>query len=1087
MKITSFMKCSFLLVFIALLQFTANAAGQTPVSIHMKNVEINQVFATLEKESGYHFLFNSRLTGIHKMVDVDADNADISEVLKSIFTGTNLQFKMLDNKLIVISSGDVTDDIIVKGKVTGDNNEPLSGVSITVKGTTTGTTTDAGGLFTISVSENATLVFSSVGYQSQEVAINNQTSVNVHLVLSASNMDQVVVIGYGTQKRVDLTGAVGSVKGTDLVKQPVVTLTQAMQGQLAGVQVISSGQPGSAPQVRIRGTGSILAGAEPLYVVDGIITDDITNINTADIQTVDVLKDASSTAIYGARAANGVVLITTRQGTGKMKLNYSVNVGFNQAANLVKMANSTQYLAYEQAALGPPLTATGYSTDWYSQILRTGFYQNHNLSMSGGSDKNKYLLSVGYTTDEGIVIVNNYTRLTARFNNEFTVNEYLKLGILASYSHSVSQNVPLGSIFPDAYRAAPVVPGMLDGKYGNTSKFQNVGNPILDAHGTDDQSIDNRIQGAAYIEITPFKGLTFKSTFGDEVDFYNDRQYTYQLPNDTTVFTENGGSQGPSQSVLALTSTTYYHWTWDNTLTYKKSIDKSNFTILVGTTAEKYQKNGFTGERKNVPPNPNLWYLQNGDENLQFNGSAGIPDEYTRNSYLGRIFYSYDNKYLLTATFRADGSSVFPIQNQWGYFPSISAGWLINREDFMEKQDLFQTLKLRAGWGRVGNSNIPSDASSLTLLANQPYFFGSTVTSGSFVPQIKDPNIKWESSDETDIGLDFGLLKNKLTGTIDVYDKKTNNALILVRVPATFGSQPNSNSSITPGYVLTNAAEIENKGLEFSINWAEKVNDKISYHVGANVTFNKNNVIGLNGGAPYFDGDINGYFTTETTNGHPIGSFFVRKMIGVFQNQAEIDAYTDPKTGKELQPDAQPGDLKYQFTNGVIDTTFAGAYQPVAYFGINGGINYGNFDFSIDLYGNVGNKVYNGKKQNRTVFTDNIEEATATKRWTNTNPSQTEPRANGGNLPASTYFVESGDFLRINNMVLGYNFPARSLGSQKVISNLRIYLSAQNPLTLKKYSGFTPELPGSSPTNAGIELGTYPSVKTYTLGINVGF
>ncbi|HSZ34373.1 MAG TPA: SusC/RagA family TonB-linked outer membrane protein, partial [Puia sp.] len=582
MKITSFMKCSFLLVFVALLRFTANAAGQTPVSIHMKNVEINQVFATLEKESGYHFLFNSRLPDLNKLVNVDVDNADIGEVLKNIFTGTNLQYKMLDNKLIVISSSDFVDDFVVKGKVTGDNNEPLSGVSITVKGTTAGTTTDAGGLFTLSVSENATLVFTSVGYQPQEVAVNNQTSVNVRLVLSASNMDQVVVIGYGTQKRVDLTGAVGSVKGTDLVKQPVVTLTQAMQGQLAGVQVISSGQPGSAPQVRIRGTGSILAGAEPLYVVDGIITDDITNINTADIQTVDVLKDASSTAIYGARAANGVVLITTRQGTGKMKLNYSVNVGFNQAANLVKMANSTQYLAYEQAALGPPLTATGYSTDWYSQILRTGFYQNHNLSMSGGSDKNKYLLSVGYTTDEGIVIVNNYTRLTARFNNEFTVNEYLKLGILASYSHSVTQNVPLGSIFPDAYRAAPVVPGLLNGKYGNTSKFQNVGNPILDAHGTDDQSIDNRIQGAAYIDITPLKGLTFRSTFGDEVDFYNDRQYTYQLPNDTTVFTENGGSQGPSQSVLALTSTTYYHWTWDNTLTYKKSIDKSNLTILVG-------------------------------------------------------------------------------------------------------------------------------------------------------------------------------------------------------------------------------------------------------------------------------------------------------------------------------------------------------------------------------------------------------------------------------------------------------------------------------------------------------------------------
>jgi TonB-dependent SusC/RagA subfamily outer membrane receptor len=331
------MKCSFLLVFVALFRFTANASGQTTVSIHMKNVEISKVFSILEKESGYHFLFNSRLPGIHKLVDVDFDNADISQVLNSIFAGTNLQFKMLDNKLIVVNSSDLNQDIIVKGKVVGDNNEALSSVSVEVKGSTTGTTTDANGMFTISVPENGILVFSSVGFVSQEINVSNQTVLNVHLIPSSNILNQVVVIGYGTQKKLDVTGSISHVKGDELAKQPVLTATQALQGHVAGVQVTSSGQPGSLPQVIIRGSGSILAGANPLYIVDGIWTDDITNINTSDILSVDILKDASASSIYGVRGANGVILISTKQGSGKMKINFSANVGIQQAAYIVPM------------------------------------------------------------------------------------------------------------------------------------------------------------------------------------------------------------------------------------------------------------------------------------------------------------------------------------------------------------------------------------------------------------------------------------------------------------------------------------------------------------------------------------------------------------------------------------------------------------------------------------------------------------------------------------------------------------------------------------------------------------------------------
>ncbi|MFI5152272.1 MAG: TonB-dependent receptor [Chitinophagales bacterium] len=1084
-KVFLVMKLSFLLVLLGALQVSAFVSGQTAISIRANNTEVAKVLNTIEKQSPYRFLYNSRLKSLQQRVSIDVNNADIGDVLNQLFESTDLTYKLLENNLIVITSKELTDqDIKITGKVTNENGEGLSGVSITVQGATGGTSTDNNGNFTLTVPEKGAIIVSYIGYQTQIVQINSQPVVNIKMVQSSRPLDEVVVIGYGTQKKIDVTGATGTVKGAELVRQPVMTATQAIQGKVAGVQIVSSGQPGSSPQVRIRGTGSILAGADPLYVVDGIITDDISNINTADITSVDVLKDASSTAIYGARAANGVILLTTRQGSGKMKVSYNGNLGIRQAANLVKMANSDQYLAYEKAALGPPINPTAYSTDWYNEILRTAFYQNHNVSVSGGTDKNKYLFSLGYLTDEGIVISNNFNRFTSRLNDEFIVSSKFKIGVFASYSNGIGQNVPLGIIFPDAYRAAPVVPGIVNGKYGNTSQFQNVGNPILDAKRTDDKSIDNRLQGTGYAELKPVPWLTLKTSFGDELGFGDDRQYTYMLPNDTTVFTTNGGSQGPTLSNLSVSSSKFYHWTWDNTITYNQTFDKHHITALAGTTSEKFYASSISASRPNVPPNPNLWYLQTGDQNLQYNGSSA--NEYTRNSFIGRVLYSYDEKYLITATFRADGSSVFPEQNRWGYFPSIGAGWVINKENFMEHQHIFDYLKLRAGWGRVGNSNIPGDASVPTLLLNQPYYFNGGVVSGSFVPQIKDQNIKWETSVETDLGLEFTTLKGRLSGEIDVYDKKTSDALILVRVPGTFGSQANPNSSITPGYVLTNAASIENKGLEVTLRWNDKINQNISYHVGGNITFNDNNVTGLNGGSPYLDGNINGYFVTETTNGHPIGSYHVRKVLGVFQSKDEVNAYVN-KNGNLLQPGAQPGDFKYQFKdNGQLDTVFAGSYQPTAYYGINLGGNYKNIDISIDLYGNFGNKVYNGKRQARVVVTDNIEESMAVNRWTPQNHSQTEPAANGGNLPASTYFVASGNFFRINNITIGYNLSSKILQKQKVMSSLRIFVNSQNPLTIKKYSGFSAELPGTTPTNAGIDLSTYPTTKTFAVGISLG-
>jgi TonB-dependent starch-binding outer membrane protein SusC len=1085
------MKLTVLLVLVGVLQVSATVNGQTKVSLTLSQVEIGKVLSHIEKQTSYRFLYNNALKGIQEKISIDVRDAGINEVLNTIFSGTDLTYKMLENNLIVVLSASqpLPQDIQVTGRITGENGEPLSGVSVTLVGSDRGTATDSSGNFIITGPTGGTLRITYVGYVTQEVKIGNQSQINIRLLPSANQMNEVVVVGYGTQRKIDVTGSVAHVKGDEISKQPVLTVTQALQGKVAGVQIISSGQPGSSPQVIIRGTGSILAGANPLYIVDGIWTDDITNINTADIMSVDVLKDASACSIYGVRGANGVILVTTRQGAGKMRFSYTGNVGVQQATHVVPMANAAEYLQYETSALGPQLYLTGYNTNWYNQVLRNAFYQNHNISISGGSSQDKYAVSASYQTDQGIIIFNTYNRYTVRANNEFTPASWLKIGTTASFANQSSQNVPTAQITEDAYRATPLVPAMVNGKFGNTSIYQNVGNPVLDAQETNDLSHNNRIQGNVWVEIKPIRSIALRSTFNDEANYYDDRQYSYEHPNDTTFFNVAGGSQGADRSTLALANTKYYHWVWSNTINFDKQFGRSKLSVLAGTEAQKYYNVGSTASRYNVPPVPSEWYLQDGDASLQYNGSS--VTEYTTNSYLGRLFYSFDDRFLFTGNFRADGSSVFSQQNRWGYFPGVSAGWVISKENFMQTQRVFQYLKLKASWGELGNSNIPSDASVATILSNIPYFYNSgnaaiSPTTGSIVPQIKDLNIKWEVTKEADIGLEYTVLNGRLGGELDVYDKRVNNALIYVQVPGTFGSQANPNSTIAPGDVLTNAATIDNRGFEFSARWHDNINKDLSYFVGGNVTFNRNRVVNLNGGLPYFDGNINGYYTTETKAGYPIGAFFMRKAIGVFQNQTQINSYTD-KNGNLLEPAATPGSLIYKYnSDGSLDTAYAGSYQPKAYFGLSAGVNYKGFDLSVDIFGNIGNQVYNGKDQARVTVTDNVEKSVATSYWTQQNHSNSQPAANGGNMPASTYFLASGTFFRINNITLGYNLSGKTFNSQKVFSSCRIFLNAQNPVTVKKYNGFSSELPGSSVTNAGIELGTYPTTRVFAFGVNLG-
>ena len=976
-------------------------------------------------------------------------------------------------------------NLSVSGTVTdASNKESIIGATILVKNTNLGTISDIDGKFNLSVPPLSVITVTYFGLATKEISIHSDTILNIEMTTENIMLEQVVVVGYGSLRKADITGATVSVRGEELAKQPVLTATQALQGKVTGVQILSSGKPGSSPNVRIRGTGTALAGTSALFVVDGILTDDISNINTADITTLDVLKDASSTAIYGARGANGVVIITTKRGAaGVTKINYNNNVGFRSASNLIQMANSKEYANYASAATGTAVNASTVSTDWFGEILRQAWTQNHNLSISGGTERISHFLSLGFLEDEGIVINNKFNRITARMNTDYRINSKVNLGITASYVNTMNRDVNLGGAYNNAYRAAPIIPSLVDGKYGNTSVYQNVGNPILDLNNNNNRIVNNRLQASGYLEIKPITGLSLRSSIGLENANLAERRYNYQFNNDLSTFITTGGNQRNPNSSLNLKNENSLRWVWDNIVSYQANIDKNKFTLMAGTTAEAYTLSWASANRQNVPADKNLWYINTGNANTSTNSGEG--DKWARNSYLSRFNYNYDDKYLLTATIRADGSSRIAPDNRWGFFPSVGFGWLISNEGFMKNNSLFETLKFRTSWGKVGNDRVPSDAFTTTVKPNLAYPFGGGIaTPGSAITQIKDPNLKWETTEEFDLGLDFSLMRGKLYGELGFYDKKSHDLLINVKVPSVTGDED--------GVVLTNAASIQNRGLEFALNWRSRISSTLDYKIGGNITLNKNKVIGLNGGQPILDGGVGGaqIYTTKTDNNYPVGSFYVLQIKGVFQNQLEIEA-NKSSTGKIIQPTASPGDFIYQDSNddGKIDDkdrVFQGSYQPKAYFGFNTEVNYKALNLSFDIYGNVGNVVYNGKKALRLSGFDNVEANLAYKRWSSGSGIQNEPAANSGYLPASSYYVESGDFIRLNNVTLSYAL-APSLLKSIHIASTRVFITAQNIFTLKKYSGFTAELSDDSPTRSGIETNAYPTTKTIAAGINIEF
>lgn len=966
--------------------------------------------------------------------------------------------------------------ITVTGIVTdATSGETLIGANVIVKGdASTGTITDVDGSYSIVVDENAVLIFSFTGYESQEVPVNGRKTIDVAMQTSATTLNQIVVVGYGTLTKKQVTGAIAQVKGDDLKKQPLLTPIQGVQGLASGIQVIGSGQPGSQPRVQIRGINTVLTNENPLYVVDGVITDNITNINAADVFSIDVLKDGAA-AIYGTRAANGVILITTKRGReGKMSVSLDSYVGNRRLINVVDMADAQFYGEYTNEARAyenlPPLfdvDTIGYNTDWFDEISQRGLLQNYNLNISGGTPNLNYLFSAGYFGDEGVLKGAEFERITLRANNEYRPFKFLTIGNVLNANVINSTNKPTGA-FTDAYRmgaSAPVISPYTD-NYGFVNGL-SVANPVATLELANSFSKANRFQGNFYGEALIIEGLKLRSSWGYDRTTGDNTNYAgvYQY-----------GIYNNPISELRLDNYNQFYWVWDQTLSFSKQItDAFKLELLGGHSAERDKGSSVGFRVADVPADRNLWYIGQGNP-----ATVTVPSHsgflLRRESFFGRANISIMDKYNLSGTVRRDGSSAFPKDEQWGTFYSVGASWILSDEGFLKDVSVIDYLKLRAGYALLGNDNISrlvnnELAALLSVSQTDPYGFPNGLVGGITINQLKDASATWEETTSFDAGVEFGIAKN-ITGEISYYDKLTN-AYIRVPTPAV----------VDPDGILSRAADVRNRGVEINLKWSDFVSNDFNYRIGFNATFNRNNVEDVVGGIDLKDGGLgNGEVTTSTVVGQPIGSFWVYQTDGLYQDSAQI-ADSPHFTG------TLPGDFRYKDTNedGVLDErdrVFVGSYQPKAFYGINAGFNWKSIDFSIDCYGNAGNKVYNGKKGVR--FGNDSVEASREDRWTPDNRDTDEPRASNSIPKPSTYFVESGSFFRINNVTLGYTLPT-SITERANIGRARFFVSAQNPVIIKKFSGFTPELPGSSALNSGIELGVYPSLATYMVGVNIDF
>ncbi len=1100
------MRLSVLFVLISLFSSAASVYSQAvKLTLKFENVPMHEVFDAIEKQSEFYFFYNRDLINDTRKVSIDLENRLIVDVLEELFKGENFSFEINDrNILIKIPDTSIPQQQVsnpqgtISGRVTDVGGLALPGVAVVVKGTSRGTITNSNGEYTLAnLDQNTRLVFSFVGMLVQEHTIDGRVVINITMAEDVIGLEEVVAIGYGTIRKADMTGAISVLKSEDIANRATANAAQSLQGLVAGVSVTKSGAPGSNPVIRIRGLGSVRSDTEPLYVVDGVLTNDISFLGNNDIETITVLKDASASAIYGVRAANGVIIITTKRGDkDRMRVNYSGYSGFQLPVDIMEMANAQEYiqLLNEKGTIAAAKTGGSftpynpskynYSTDWFDEVLRDkALINSHDVGFSGGNEKTLFATGASYFEQEGLILNDLYRRINLRASVDSKVKDYLKIGFSLNLSNRNSDNSP--NVAQAAFIAPPAV-RVKDEASGNLmamTEFGDYANPMVALTYHDDITHENRLVGSTYAELFLLKDLTFKSSYGVDGRYVRNRLY---LPHYTLV----GGS--PSDVTERLTRRFSYdmNWYWDNTLTYTSELGEgNNLTAMAGVSAQEQSGLWLSATRLGVPyyGRDNTLYLNLGSPENQANNDGG--SRVASLSYFGRVNYAHQEKYLLTATVRRDGSSIFPANNRYDIFPAVGLGWVLTKEGFMENQSMFNFLKLRASWGEMGNNKIPE----LTAVSTVDYGawnsteFGGTIQQGASATYIGPENLLWEITRELDIAVEGYMFDSRLSFEVDFYDKKTLGAIFPVTVNSALGA---SNFSY-----LDNNADILNRGVELSLGWRNTVGE-FSYRLNGNLALNHNEVLALKPGTiGIYGGYMNINASTYTVVGQPIGEFYGRNVLGIFQNDNEIRNYKNT-AGEPIQPNAKPGDFKYEDVNGdgIIndkDRTFLGTSLPTYTFAFNYFMKYKGIDFGIDFYGQGGNHIYNAKRF-RQIGNENYDRDFFLNRWQGEGTSYTYPSADMAsqdNKVVNSWNIEKGDFVRIKNLQVGYTLP-ETLTSIIGVDGVRFFANAENPKTFFKYKGFTPEIAKTGPesaTSQGVDSYVYPMSATYNFGVNISF
>jgi TonB-linked SusC/RagA family outer membrane protein len=1120
------MKCTIAILLLACLQVSANGFSQSRITVNLHSVEMKKALSLIERKSDFRFLYNQKLLSDLEKVEINAVNEEVTSVLDRLFENTPLSYQVLANNLVVLKPKNITlADIRVTGKVISPTGEGIPGVSVSVKGSTVGTSTDAVGNYTLTVPENATLVFSSVGFETQEVPVNNRTSIDVNMKESSGrSMDEVVVIGYGTASKRDLTGSIVKIAGKEVADKPNTNPVASLQGKVAGLSVVNSGTPGKEPDIRVRGTSSI-GQVKPLYVVDGIFQDNINYINPNDIESIEVLKDPSSLAIFGVRGATGVIAITTKKAkAGQSVITLSSNYGFKKLTDKIDMVDAEGFktlFAQERLNNGvtDPYDYTGLTanTNWIDAVTRTGNFMANNLNIAASTEKNRFSFGIGYNIDQGIIKNEELKRLTLSLADELKLNKAIKIGVTLNVQR---QNNPYDAtwVLDAARKVAPIFtdqPQTLNVRnpYGNDTipmtvysgldvGLQSAGvvNPLVGLENEWDKvkDIEYRSVGSLYAEINFLKNFTWRSTGYADISNQNKRVYEPR-------YYDYNPRTGVPQLVQERTSVREEDNTWrkfqqDHVLTFKKDFGDHGLTLTGGFTtfySGTFKRTGQVSQADPslptslpIPNDSRFWYLSSGFEDPLSQQAFGEQSDFATVSYLARALYNFQGKYFLNASFRNDASSRLPEANRDQQFWAVGAAWEIAKEDFMSGQNIVDALKLKGSVGNLGNQGAVRVSDGVVL--NNPFYpnldlgrdavFGTNVYGAAVQEYQANPNLKWETITAWEVGFEGVAFANRLNFEANFFNRKTQNLLTYI------DARPGGLQDI-----LQNGGELRNKGVEVSAAWNQTINEDINVGIGGNITFLKNEVLALNqdlpGGLIIRGFQNNGSAEARTVAGHPIGSFWGYVVEGIYQSNADIQ-----KSPSAVSLGAyRPGDFKFKDVNGdgVItsdDRTFIGNPTPDFTYGAFVNASWKGLSLAVDFNGVYGNEVFRTWGSLESPFQRVNYAADKLGAWTGPGTSNWVPIISQGdrfNYNGSTYNIEDGSYFRIRNIQLGYSIP-NDLLNRVYLKAARVFVNVQNLKTFRNNLGYSPEFAGDA-TAFGFDNadGALPVVTTF--GLNVSF